>query len=212
MKITACFCAAFLTAFTLLTCFPLHGEEAIYDSMIRLHVVAASDSPADQAQKLAVRDAILGGLSDSLSDAEDYETAREAIAAVLPAVKVIAEQTAQRPVTVMLGVENYPTRQYEGFSLPAGAYTSLRVILGEGEGQNWWCVLFPRLCTEYATADSFYEDFIAAGFTPEQYRLIKNESGGRYKIRFKILELLTALWNGDTAGEDYFVTSESEAK
>ncbi len=199
MKLTACFCAAFLTACTLLSWFPLHGEEAIYDNMIRLHVIAASDSPADQAQKLAVRDAILGGLSDTLNGAADYETARDAIAAVLPAVEAIAEDTAQRSVTVTLGTEAYPTRQYEGFSLPAGEYTSLRVILGEGEGQNWWCVLFPRLCTDYATEDSFYEDFIAAGFSPEQYRLIKNESGARYKIRFRILELLTALWNGESA-------------
>lgn len=201
MKITACFCAAFLTACTLLSWFPLHGEEALYDNMIRLHVIAASDSPADQAQKLAVRDAILGGLSATLDGAADYKTAREAITAVLPQVEQIAEDTAQRPVTVTLGTERYPTRQYEGFSLPAGEYTSLRVILGEGEGQNWWCVLFPRLCTDYATEDSFYEDFIAAGFSPEQYRLIKNESGARYKIRFRILELLTALWNGDIADD-----------
>lgn len=198
MKLTACFCAVFLAACTLLSLFPLHGEEAIYDSMIRLHVIAASDSPADQAQKLAVRDAILGGLSDTLNGAADYKTAREAITAVLPQVEAIAAETAQRPVTVTLGRESYPTRQYEGFSLPAGEYTSLRVIIGEGEGQNWWCVLFPRLCTDYATEDSFYEDFIAAGFSPEQYRLIQNESGVRYKIRFRILELLTALWDGES--------------
>ncbi|MBO5671425.1 MAG: stage II sporulation protein R [Clostridia bacterium] len=201
MKITACLCAAFLLACTLLSWFPLHGEEEIYDNMIRLHVIAASDSPADQAQKLRVRDAILGGLSDALYGAADFASARDAVTAALPLVQTIAEDTAQRPVTVTLGTESYPTRQYEGFSLPAGEYTSLRVILGEGEGQNWWCVLFPRLCTDYATEDSFYEDFIAAGFSPEQYRLIKNESGARYKIRFRILELLTALWDKDTADE-----------
>ena len=97
------------------------------------------------------------------------------------------------PVQVELGRERYPVRIYENYSLPAGEYTSLRIRIGEGEGRNWWCILFPRLCTARATEEEVYEDFIAAGFTPEQYRMIKNESGPKYKIRFRILEILAQL-------------------
>lgn len=192
MKIMAYITAYILAAFMLISCFPLSGEEAIYDNMIRLHVLARSDSDADQAEKMRVRDAILTCLSETMGESTDYDTARLAVEKMLPAIKDAAEEVTDTPVTVMLGKENYPVRQYEGFTLPAGEYTSLRVILGEGEGQNWWCVLFPRLCAARATKDSFYEDFIAAGFSPEQYRLIKNESGVKYKVRFKILELLNA--------------------
>ncbi len=196
MKCTAFFCAAFLTAFTLLSCFPVHGEEEIYDSILRLHVIAQSDSPNDQAKKLEVRDAVLEALADTLGEASDFDSARAAVESMIPRMEKVARETAGCPVTVILDKEAYPMREYEGFTLPAGEYTSLRVILGEGAGKNWWCVLYPRLCTERATEDAFYEDFIAAGFSPEQYRLIKNESGTKYKIRFKILEILTSLWDG----------------
>lgn len=192
MKIMAYITASILAAFTLISCFPLSGEEEIYDNMIRLHVLAQSDSDADQAEKMRVRDAVLACLSETMEESPDYDTARLTVEKMLPAIKAAASEATDTAVTVTLGKEQYPVREYEGFTLPAGEYTSLRVILGEGEGQNWWCVLFPRLCTARATKDSFYEDFIAAGFSPEQYRLIKNESSVKYKIRFKILEILSA--------------------
>ena len=197
MKILVSFCAAVLCAAMLITCLPVHGEEAIYDNMIRLHVLAESDSEEDQARKLRVRDAVLAVLSDALTGANSYEDAAQAVRSLLPAIEEAAGEAAQGACSVRaeLGREEYPVRYYEGFSLPAGEYTSLRVILGEGKGQNWWCVLFPQLCTAQASEDEFYEDFIAAGFTPEQYRLIKNESGVRYKIRFRILEILAG-WMG----------------
>ena len=191
MKIMAWITASILTAYALLSCFPLSGEEAIYDNMIRLHVIAQSDSAADQAEKLQVRDAILTCIGNAMESSTDFDTAHAAVTEMIPSIEEAARAVTDAPVTVTLGKETYPVRQYEGFTLPAGEYTSLRVILGEGEGQNWWCVLFPRLCTARATKDSFYEDFIAAGFTPEQDRIIKNESGVKYKIRFKILEILS---------------------
>ena len=191
MKIMAWFCTAVLTAFTLLSCFPLSGEEQIYGNMIRLHVIAQSDSEADQAEKLRVRDAVLDCLANAMERCADFGTARLTVQDMLPVIREAASAATDAAVTVSLGKETYPTREYDGFTLPQGEYTSLRVILGEGEGQNWWCVLFPRVCTARATKDAFYEDFIAAGFSPEQYRLIKNESGVKYKVRFKILELLS---------------------
>ena len=195
MKCIAALCAAFLCAHLLITCFPVHGEEKIYDNMIRLHVLAQSDAEADQAEKLRVRDAVLAYLDTHLQKTDSNEDALAAITDHLEGSRLCAqnEAGASCPVQVELGRETYPVRQYDGFTLPAGEYTSLRILLGEGEGQNWWCVLFPRLCTARAAEDEFYEDFIAAGFTPEQYRLIKNESGKKYKIRFRLLEMLAQL-------------------
>jgi len=191
MKILVSFCAAVLCAAVLISCFPIRGEEKIYDSMIRLHVLAESDSDEDQARKLRVRDAVLEVLADRMEEAHSYEDAAAAVSSMLGEIEETARRIVQGECTVRaeLGRERYPVRTYENYTLPAGEYSSLRVILGEGEGQNWWCVLFPQLCTAQASESAFYEDFIAAGFTPEQYRLIKNESGVRYRIRFRILEI-----------------------
>ena len=193
MKFMLSFCTAVLAVFLLFTCLPVHGEEAIYDSMIRLHVLAESDSAADQAKKLEVRDAVLAVLADAVGEAESYESALAAADAHRDSIRILAEEIAGCPVTVTLTREKYPVRFYEKFTLPAGEYMSLRVILGEGAGKNWWCVLFPQLCTAQASEDAFYEDFIAAGFSAEQYQLIRRESGVKYKIRFRVLEILSEL-------------------
>ena len=196
MKCMLSLCTAVLAAFLLLTCLPVHGEERIYDSMIRLHVLAESDSAADQAKKLKVRDAVLVCLADAMAEADSYESALAAAEANMEQIQKIAAETAGCPVTVSLGREKYPVRYYENFTLPAGEYMSLRIILGEGAGQNWWCVLFPQLCTAQASEDAFYEDFIAAGFSADQYQMIRRESGVKYKIRFRILEILSELTQG----------------
>lgn len=195
MKCIAALCAAFLCAYTLITCLPVHGEEEIYKSTIRLHVLANSDTEKDQAEKLRVRDAVLAYLDGSLSRSDNYADALSAITAHLEGIQTCAVDAlgGEYAVRVELGQEMYPPRQYENYTLPAGEYTSLRILIGEGAGRNWWCVLFPRLCTARATEEEMYEDFIAAGFSPEQYRLIKNESGTKYKIRFRILEILSQL-------------------
>lgn len=197
MKCIAALCAAFLCAHLLITCFPVHGEDAIYDNTIRLHVLARSDSAADQEQKLHVRDAVLTYLDTNLPKSDSYEGALAAVTDQLEGIRACAQTVVGDACTVQveLGQEKYPVRQYDNFTLPAGEYTSLRVLIGEGEGQNWWCVLFPRLCTSHSTGEEMYEDFIAAGFSPEQYRLIKNESGVKYKIRFRLLEILSE-WTG----------------
>ena len=197
MKCIAALCAAFLSAYTLLTCLPVHGEEEIYSQTIRLHVLANSDSEEDQAEKLLVRDAVLAYLEDSLAQSGSYDSALSAVGDHLEGIRKRAEESLgnKYAVRVELGREKYPVRQYENYTLPAGEYTSLRILIGEGEGKNWWCVLFPRLCTSRATEEEMYEEFIAAGFSPEQYRLIKNESSPKYKIRFRILEILSE-WTG----------------
>lgn len=195
MKCIAALCAAFLCAHLLISCFPVHGEDQIYDNMIRLHVLANSDTEEDQARKLLVRDAVIAYLDTHLAASRTYEDAMDAIEDQLDGIAACARDTlgGEETVRVEWGRETYPVRKYESFTLPAGEYTSLRILIGEGEGQNWWCVLFPRLCTARAAEDGGYGDFIAAGFTPEQYRMIKNESAPKYKIRFRILEILAQL-------------------
>ena len=181
--------------------FPVSGEEKLYDSVVRLHVLANSDSDVDQALKLKVRDRIIEVTEDIFSQAKSKEEA-EALARLAlsmiedEAKQVVEESGFDYPVTVTLGQEDYPERDYEGLKFPAGEYLSLRVLIGDAEGQNWWCVLFPPICLRAASRDQrdTEEAFIAAGLTGEQYRIITESGSGRYKIKFKILEIISELF------------------
>lgn len=181
--------------------FPVSGEEKLYDSVVRLHVLANSDSDVDQALKLKVRDRIIEVTEDIFTQArsrDEAETiARSALSMIEDEAKrVIEESGFDYPVTVTLGQEEYPERDYEGLKFPAGEYLSLRVLIGDAEGQNWWCVLFPPICLRAASRDQrdTEEAFIAAGLTGEQYRIITESGSGRYKIKFKILEIISELF------------------
>lgn len=113
-------------------------QRDISSSLVRLHVIAASDETAEQELKLRVRDNVLEYLTPVLDKAESPEEAQRIINGELTSIKAAAEACAGgRSVSVTLGQEYYPTREYEGFTLPAGQYQSLRVILGEGKGHNW---------------------------------------------------------------------------
>ena len=199
MKTLAVLAAVVVLLATVLSVLPLHGEEAIYDSVIRLHVLAESDSGEDQADKLAVRDAILPIAAEKLADCESRDSAVQRLEELLPtleqtAQEVLRDRGTDTPVTVTLGQEEYPTRAYEGFCFPAGQYLSLRVMIGEAKGQNWWCVLFPSLCLSVAnggSAERLEEAFVAVGLTPEQYRIItESDENTPYRLRFKVLEIL----------------------
>ena len=175
---------------------PVHGEEKIYDTVVRLHVLANSDSEEDQALKLRVRNAVLDATSPLVKDCTSQEEAVEILSAHIPdlesaAAKVIAAEGYDYPVTVLLGEEDYPTRTYESCAFPAGTYVSLRVLIGSGEGQNWWCCLFPPLCLSAAAAKQDNEDaFIQVGLTKDQYGIITETGKTKYKVRFKLLEVL----------------------
>jgi stage II sporulation protein R len=114
---------------------------------------------------------------------------------------VLRERGCERDVSVALGQEDYPTRDYEGFCFPAGEYLSLRVMIGKAEGRNWWCVLFPSLCLSVAdggSAEQLEEAFVAVGLTPEQYRVItESDENTTYRLRFKVLEILEAWRRGE---------------
>lgn len=158
-------------------------QQVLAGKLVRLHVIAASDADEAQAVKLQVRDAVLAYLEPKLADVTDVDAAQEIIAANLDGVAQAARTVTPDTVTVTLGPERYPTREYETFSLPAGVYTSLRVTLGAGEGHNWWCVIFPPLCVESSLSDRAVETL-----SDGDVKLI-TEDGDGYVLRFRLLEL-----------------------
>ena len=179
---------------------PIHGEAGIYDNVIRLHVLANSDSEEDQALKLMVRDAVVKESERLLEGVGDRDAAERILRESLPDLKATAEQAlasagATAEVSVTLTEESYPTREYEQLAFPAGKYLSLRVMIGEADGKNWWCVLFPPLCLSAAT-DAREQEIVclSAGLTGEQYRLIADTDSTKYKLRFKILEVAEELF------------------
>ena len=158
-------------------------QESISGSLVRLHVLAVSDDSNEQRIKLNVRDSVLSYISPKLEDAESPDEAKRIISSELDGIKSAAETAAEgRPVKVTLTQEYDPTRDYGSFSLPAGRYESLRVILGEGEGHNWWCVVFPPLCLTAAESDSAVESLDG------ETRGIVTEGDG-YRCKFRIVEL-----------------------
>ena len=180
---------------------PVHGEEEIYNTVVRLHVLADSDNEEDQARKLRVRDAVLAVTSPLLVDCRSQDEARAVIEGNVDAIRTAAEDVLAAEgctdrVEILLGEESYPTRDYDGICFPSGTYLSLRVCIGEAAGQNWWCCLFPPIClgsTTVSNADA--EDaFIAVGLTPSQYKIITDSQKPVYRVRFKLLELLQDLW------------------
>ncbi len=174
----------------LLAILPIHSESNIYDSVLRLHVIANSDSDEDQALKLLVRDAILLKAQELLGDISNRESAEKIISQNLEGLRLCAEQTIidngySYPVSISLGKEDYPTKSYESCAFPSGEYTSLQIFIGDASGKNWWCVLFPPLCLSAATDK---EAFTSVGITDSQYQIITDTKNPKYKIRFKILE------------------------
>ena len=176
---------------------PVHGEADIYDNVIRLHVVANSNSEEDQTLKLSVRDAVLDEVSKILDSipCDSVDKANELIDAhiediTLAAKKCLYNEGYDYDVEVLLGKENYPTKNYESCAFPSGNYLSLQVKIGEAEGDNWWCVLFPPLCLSAAseTSLSVEDALINVGFTGAQYRIITDSDNVTYNVRFKILE------------------------
>jgi len=174
-------------AMGLLSCAYLQTQQRqLAEKLVRLHVVANSDSPSDQAIKLRVRDAVLAAAEPVLGSADDPE---QALAAELPALECALGR--EESVSVTLQNERFPTRNYETFSLPAGVYRTLRVTIGAGEGHNWWCVVFPTLCTA-ASLDEFESAAASGGFTDGELRLITGADEG-YVLKFKTLEWLEKL-------------------
>lgn len=168
----------------------LRTQEAVAEKVVRLHVLANSDSQEDQALKLRVRDKVLERATALLEASADRKEAEGLLRGdLLEIERIAAEEIAAAgydySVTAQLTNTDFPTREYDGFSLPAGNYLALRVVIGEGQGQNWWCVVFPPLCT--AAASDVSASALAAGFSEEEVGLITEENEG-YILKFKAVE------------------------
>ncbi len=167
-------------------------RETLNKELIRLHVVANSDSAEDQAVKLLVRDAVIASLRDSMADIADIDQARAYIEENLPKIQQTANDALKalgcdETALVTLKEEVFDTRYYDTFTLPAGVYEALRITIGEGEGKNWWCVVFPTLCVP-ATSEGFKDVAAGAGFPDTLTAALEGEKG--YEIRFFLLDLL----------------------
>ena len=171
-------------AFSLCVCAWAEGRSrSISSSVIRLHVLAASDDAEEQALKLRVRDAVLEEMDGRLRGASSVYDAEEIILASLDDIARAAFAASEgREVQLSFGDERYPTRVYEGFTLPAGRYRSLRISLGEGQGRNWWCIVYPQACLIGAQSGVMREAMSGA-----DYKIISED--GEYELRLKILEL-----------------------
>lgn len=165
--------------------------------VIRLHVVAASDSEEDQRIKLMVRDAVVESLGQTLGQASDADRAQAYLGENLGNIetlanRVLADAGMEDTAAVSLGREPFPLRRYDTFSLPAGVYETLRITIGAGEGHNWWCVVFPALCAG-KSAEEFENAASCAGMPRQLTGALAGEEG--YEVRFLMLEALGKLEN-----------------
>ena len=168
-------------------------QQELADSVIRFHVIANSDTEEDQALKLAVRDRMLEEAEGLYPEGATLEQAQAALEGHLNTLAaagraVVEEQGYDYPVSARLEDCWFPTKEYEDFALPAGNYTALRVTIGEGKGQNWWCVAFPPLCLG-AASETVDQALEAGYFTPDQGALVTGD-GEQYVLKFKAMELL----------------------
>ena len=166
--------------------------ERIRQSVFRLHILANSDSQEDQACKLAVRDRLLRE-GDLIFDGARSESEAAALAAErLPQLQAAAQDEVYRqgydyPVRVEVARCYFETRVYEETTLPAGEYEALRVVLGDGAGHNWWCVMFPPMCLPAAQESEELEQVLSE----EEMDIV--EGGSKYEIKFKAVELYESI-------------------
>lgn len=178
--------AGFLTSGAL----ALQTGQELSDKVVRLHVLANSDSEEDQALKLKVRDRLLACMEPLLAGAADRREAEALLRGrILELEQLAAEEIRANGYEYSVAIELedtvFPTREYDGFTLPAGKYLALRVLIGAGEGQNWWCVVFPPLCA--AASAEVSETALAAGLTFDQVGLITEKDQG-YVLKSKLVE------------------------
>ncbi len=159
----------------------------VRESVVRLHILANSDSEEDQALKLKVRDAVVETAAGWLDGAQDADEALALAEERLPALRAVAQQTVtdagyDYPVDASLCRMYFTTRQYDAVTLPAGVYEAVRFTIGSGEGKNWWCVVYPPLCAGAAMERKTLDDVLDS----EQVELVTQTE--RFEVRFKVVE------------------------
>lgn len=198
-----CIAVALLIVFSVWMLSYTYAEDVnagLSQNLVRLHVIANSDSSADQALKLKVRDAVIEYMKDKLAPSQDINQTKKIINENLSNIEnisreVIKENNSDYSVKASMGNYAFPTKTYGDIALPAGEYQALRVVIGKGVGANWWCVLFPPLCfidaTHGAIPDSVKQK-LKTSLSDDEYKLIttSDDDDIPVKIRFKIVEFL----------------------
>ncbi len=177
-------------------------QESISEKLIRFHILANSNSDEDQNLKLAIKDKIIQYLDPFLENVQSLEEAKEILISKEEDVKEIAKQGISEAgydydVKVFYDEENFPLKSYGTISLPAGEYSAFKIIIGNGEGNNWWCVMFPPLCFVDLSLGSISisttEDRMSKYLTPDEFAFVTGKDSGvntGFKFKFKILEFL----------------------
>jgi len=192
----------FFILLALIVCMAIYSvnvSKGLEENIIRLHIVANSNSSEDQALKLAVRDAVIEYMQAKLSNSKSIDESKQIINMNISNIKELVDEKIKAhgknyPVKVELGRFPFPTKSYGEFVLPAGNYQALRVSIGNAEGSNWWCVLFPPLCfvdVTHSTVPDSVKDELKEILTEEEYSIItssENDDDIPVKVKFKIVE------------------------
>ncbi|MBQ8002006.1 MAG: stage II sporulation protein R [Clostridia bacterium] len=158
-------------------------SEELSEGIVRVHIIANSNSPADQAVKIKVRDEVLKAM-ESFATKEEVGANLDLFEQI--ADSVLGEEGFEYQSRAEMGMFDFPTKHYDGFSLPKGRYNAVRIKLGDAEGDNWWCVLFPPLCMVEGATEQ--EELLRETFG-ENYDVISQEGSLPVRIKFKIAEL-----------------------
>lgn len=177
------------------SCFGFFSKcENINDKILRLHILANSDSEEDQNLKLKVRDKILEYSKAAFEKAKTKEDAKQLLSQNLDEIKILAQNEVKKhgyeyPIEVNLNKAYFTTRRYENFTLPAGKYDAIKVLIGKAQGRNWWCVMFPALC--FGSALEEIEEDLEAVLDVEEVDIVENEY--KYEFKFKIVEIFISI-------------------
>lgn len=188
---------------TIITGYLLSGivmQKSIAKKVVRLHIIPNSNSTFDQNLKLQVRDKIVEYLSPKLLKSSSIEESKIIIADNIENIKQISKEITSQysnyEINVSLGESNFPTKAYNDYSFPAGTYEALKITIGEGSGNNWWCVMFPPLCFTNSSVGAFSQqsqEVLENSLTKEELNTLKNSSHPNVQIKFKFLEW----WNSN---------------
>ena len=179
----------------------LNMQKDIAEKIVRFHVIANSDRKADQDLKLAVRDAVGIKMSELLKDVTDRSESEDVIRENMEnmkqtAQKVIAENGYDYEVDVCLKDTDFPVKSYGMYTFPAGTYEALEIVIGEGKGHNWWCVMYPNMCfsdTMYEVISEDAKSSLKRVLSEDEYQQVL--ASGNYQVRFRGIEILKELYD-----------------
>ncbi len=191
-RLLSSICVAFVFLF-LFAMLPFEGEcRSISDSVLRVHILANSDSEEDQNLKLKVRDALLRESKELFSDVHSKDDARKTVSENLDyfakiAYETVVEHGYDYSVSAQVANISFDTRYYDDITMPSGYYDALQIKIGKAQGKNWWCVMYPSLCIGSATDSDDLENKL----TNNQYTIVSSKN--KYVFKFKVVEIFNSL-------------------